>query len=173
MLIFTVVVYGFSLNPFIRMIKLEDNEKVGVLVVGANKISVAIARLMSTIDNMDVTVVDSNRKRVQYARIDGVKAMHTSIFSPRVLEDMQLGAYQYLLSLTENDEVNSLSCIQYSEIVGSTHVFRFPPTSLLPPARSSHPRSSPGPAWIPFPRRAFPRRTSPGRGRFWRNSWCQ
>ncbi len=132
-LIFTVVVYGFSLNPFIRMIKLEDNEKVGILIVGANKISVSIARLMSTIDNLDVTVVDSNRKRVQYARVDGVKALHTSVFSPRVLEDMQLGAYQYLLSLTENDEVNSLACIQYSEIVGPTHVFRFPPTSLNAP----------------------------------------
>ena len=31
-LIFTVVVYGFSLNPFIKMIRLEDNDKVGVLV---------------------------------------------------------------------------------------------------------------------------------------------
>ena len=43
---------------------------------------------------------------------------------------MQLGAYQYLISLTENDEVNTLSCIQYSEIIGTANVFRFPPTSL-------------------------------------------
>tara|TARA_Y100001935_G_scaffold251521_1_gene253714 strand:- start:298 stop:2106 length:1809 start_codon:yes stop_codon:yes gene_type:complete len=129
-LIFTVVVYGFSLNPFIRMIKLQDNEKVGVLVVGANKVSVAIARLLNKIENIDVTVVDSNRKRVQYSRIDGVKALHTSIFSPRVLEDIQLGAYQYLISLTENDEINALSCIQYSEIIGSANVFRFPPSAI-------------------------------------------
>ncbi len=129
-LIFTVCVYGFSLNPFIKMIKLEDNDKVGLLIVGANKISVAIARLIDTIENIDVTVVDSNRKRVQYSRVDGVKAMHTSVFSARVLEDMQLGAYQYLISLTENDEVNTLSCIQYSEIIGPQNVFRFPPTSL-------------------------------------------
>jgi len=129
-LIFTVVVYGFSLNPFIRMIKLEGNEKVGVLVVGANKISVAIARLLNKIENIDVTVVDSNRKRVQYSRIDGVKALHTSIFSPRVLEDIQLGAYQYLISLTENDEINALSCIQYSEIIGAANVFRFPPSAI-------------------------------------------
>ena len=43
-LIFTVCVYGFSLNPFIKMIKLEDNDKIGILIVGANKIAVAIAR---------------------------------------------------------------------------------------------------------------------------------
>ena len=129
-LIFTVVVYGFSLNPFIRMIKLEDNEKVGVLVVGANKVSVAISRLLNSIENIDVTVVDSNRKRVQYSRMDGVKSIHASVFSPRVLEDMQLGGYQFLVSLTENDEINSLSCIQYSEIVGPANVFRFPPTAL-------------------------------------------
>lgn len=129
-LIFTVCVYGFSLNPFIKMIKLEDNDKLGLLIVGANKVSVAIARLIDTIENIDVTVVDSNRKRVQYSRVDGVKSMHTSIFSARVLEDMQLGAYQYLISLTENDEVNTLSCIQYSEIIGPQNVFRFPPTSI-------------------------------------------
>ena len=129
-LIFTVVVYGFSLNPFIKTIKLEDNDKVGVLIVGANKIAVAIARLLSTHDQFDVTMVDSNRKRVQYSRIDGLKSIHASIFSPRVMEDVQLGAYQYLISLTENDEVNTLSCIQYSEIIGSTHVFRFPPTAI-------------------------------------------
>ena len=75
-------------------------------------------------------MVDSNRKRVQYSRIDGLKSIHASIFSPRVMEDVQLGAYQYLISLTENDEVNTLSCIQYSEIIGSTHVFRFPPTAI-------------------------------------------
>ncbi len=129
-LIFTVVVYGFSLNPFIKLIKLEDNQKVGLIIVGANKVSVAIARLLQSIDNVDVTLVDSNRRRVQYSRVDGLKALHTSIFSPRILEDMQLGAYQYLISLTENDEVNTLSCIQYSEIIGTANVFRFPPTSL-------------------------------------------
>ncbi|MEK9727918.1 MAG: sodium:proton antiporter [Candidatus Margulisiibacteriota bacterium] len=129
-LIFTVVVYGFSLNPFIKMIKLEDNDKIGMLVVGANKVSVAISRLLNTIENIDVTVVDLNRKRVQYARLDGVKAMHTSIFSPRVVEDMHLGAYRYMVALTENDEVNSLSCIKYSEVIGPTNVFRFPPISI-------------------------------------------
>ena len=129
-LIFTVCVYGFSLNPFIKMIKLEDNDKIGILIVGANKIAVAIARLLNSIDNIDVTVVDLNRKRVQYSRIDGVKALHTSVFSSRVVEDMHLGAYRSLISLTENDEVNSLACIQYSEVVGPQNVFRFPPISI-------------------------------------------
>ena len=129
-LIFTVCVYGFSLNPFIKMIKLEDNDKIGILIVGANKIAVAIAKLLNTFDNLDVTVVDLNRKRVQYSRLDGVKALHTSVFSSRVVEDMQLGAYRSLISLTENDEVNSLACIQYSEVVGPQNVFRFPPISI-------------------------------------------
>lgn len=129
-LIFTVVVYGFSLNPFIKAIKLEDNDKVGVLIVGGNKLAVGIGRLLSSVEKLEITVVDSNRKRVQYSRIDGLKSIHASIFSPRVMEDVQLGAYQYLISLTENDEVNTLSCIQYADIIGATHVFRFPPTAI-------------------------------------------
>ena len=42
---------------------------------------------------------------------------------------MQLGAYEYLIALTENDEVNTLSCIQYSEILGVDNVYRLPPSS--------------------------------------------
>jgi NhaP-type Na+/H+ or K+/H+ antiporter len=129
-LIFTVVVYGFSLNPFIKAIRMEDTDKIGVLVVGANKVAVAVARQLNTLDNIDVTVVDLNRKRVQYSRIDGVKSLHTSIFSPRVAEDMHLGAYRYLIALTENDEINSLACIKYSEVIGPNNVFRLPPTSI-------------------------------------------
>ena len=34
------------------------------------------------------------------------------------------------MALTENDEVNTLSCIQYSEIIGAENVFRLPPTTL-------------------------------------------
>ena len=43
---------------------------------------------------------------------------------------MQLGAYKYLISMTENDEVNTLSCIQYAEVLGSENVFRLPPASF-------------------------------------------
>ena len=112
------------------LLKIERVDKIGLLIVGANKVSVGIARLLNSIENIDVTVVDLNRKRVQYSRLDGVKSMHTSIFSPRVVEDMHLGAYRYLIALTENDELNSLSCIQYSEVIGSENVFRFPPISI-------------------------------------------
>ena len=68
----------------------------GVLVVGANDISLKICKLINDIENIDVTIIDSNRRRVQEARLDGLKALNTSIFSHVVVEDMQLGAYRYL-----------------------------------------------------------------------------
>jgi NhaP-type Na+/H+ or K+/H+ antiporter len=129
-LIFTVVVYGFTLNPFIKGLKIEENEKRSILIVGANEIAVAIAKLLNKITDIQVSIVDSNRKRVQYARLDGIKALHSSVFSNRISEDMQLGAHNYMVALTENDEVNTLSCIQYSEIIGAENVFRLPPTTL-------------------------------------------
>ena len=129
-LIFTVVVYGFSLNPFIRFIRLSENDKTSIIIVGANKVSVGIAMLLNSLESVDVTVVDSNRKRIQYARLDGLKAIHSSVFSSRIMEDMQLGAFQNLVALTENDEVNTLACIQYSEFLGSKNVFRLPPSTI-------------------------------------------
>ena len=126
-LIFTVMVYGFSLNPFIQWIRLEDDDKIDVLVVGANRVALAIAKALGAIESVNVTIVDSNRTQIQYSRIDGIKSMHSSVFSSRVSDDMHLGAFQYLVALTENDEVNSLSCIQYAEIIGANNVFRFSP----------------------------------------------
>ena len=128
-LIFTVVTYGFSLNPFIRFFKLNEEQKVGILVVGASQVSQNICKLIQKIDGIELKVIDSNRRRIQTARLDGLDANNASIFSQKISEEMQLGAYEYLIALTENDEVNTLSCIQYSEILGVDNVYRLPPSS--------------------------------------------
>ena len=65
---FFLLVFKTWFESFIKMIKLEDSDKIGILVVGANKVSVAIARMLNSVENIEVTVVDLNRKRVQYSR---------------------------------------------------------------------------------------------------------
>ena len=68
-LIFTVVTYGFSLNPFIRFFKLNEEQKVGILVVGASQVSQNICKLIQKIDGIELKVIDSNRRRIQTARL--------------------------------------------------------------------------------------------------------
>ena len=58
-LIFTVVTYGFSLNPFIRFFKLTESEKLSLLMVGANEVSLKISKALSKIDDVDITIIDS------------------------------------------------------------------------------------------------------------------
>lgn len=71
-------------------------------------------------------MIDTNKKRIQYSRLEGIKSIHSSIFSKRISEEISLGGFQLLISLTENDEVNSLSCIRYSENFDKDKMFRFP-----------------------------------------------
>jgi NhaP-type Na+/H+ or K+/H+ antiporter len=129
-LIATVMVYGFTLNPFIRWLSLENSRVSGVLVVGGNPFAVAVARLLNRLPHFATTVVDLNRDYVQCARIEGVQAIHGSVFSSRVVEDMHLGLFRDMIALTDNDELNSLACIRYDGVIGSEHVFRIPPAHM-------------------------------------------
>lgn len=128
-LIFTVFVYGFSLNPFIRFFKINENQGIGVLILGANPVAIELAKLINNVTSIEVTVVDSNKKNIQRAKLDQLNAKKASIFSSKITEDLQMGAHKYFISATENDEINTLACIQHAETIGKHNVFRLPPVA--------------------------------------------
>ena len=55
---------GLATNSEKISAEIEENEKRSILIVGANEIAVAIAKLLNKIKDIQVSIVDSNRKRV-------------------------------------------------------------------------------------------------------------
>lgn len=81
-----------------------------VMIVGAGKLGVKLAEAM-TIENMDVTLVDSDAKVIEKINehIDVLTVVASGI-SVTMLNEMNIEEYDIIVATTENDETNVVIC---------------------------------------------------------------
>jgi NhaP-type Na+/H+ or K+/H+ antiporter len=128
-IIATVVVYGFTAAPLARRLGVAQPEPQGVLFVGAHPWAREIARELQEI-GLEVRLADSNRRNISQARLAGLPTYFGSTLTEGALDHIDLSGIGSLLALTANDEVNSLSGLNFSEILGADSVFQLPPDGL-------------------------------------------
>ncbi|MDZ7681462.1 MAG: NAD-binding protein [Fodinibius sp.] len=78
-------------------------------------------------EEFKVLVADSNWKHIYRAKDMGLKTYHGNVLSEFALEEIDLDGIGRMLSLTPNDEVNSLAALRFGDIFGRSHVFQLPP----------------------------------------------
>jgi len=128
-IIATVVVYGFTAAPLARRLGVAQPEPQGVLFVGAHPWARKIARELQEI-GFQVRLADSNRRNIVQARMAGLPTYFGSTLTEGALDHIDLNGIGNLLALTANDEVNSLSGLNFSEVLGADSVFQLPPDDL-------------------------------------------
>jgi NhaP-type Na+/H+ or K+/H+ antiporter len=128
-IIATVVVYGFTAAPLARRLGVAQPEPQGVLFVGAHPWAREIAQELREI-GFQVRLADSNRRNIAQARMAGLPTYFGSTLTEGALDHMDLNGIGSLLALTANDEVNSLSGLNFSEVLGADSVFQLPPDDL-------------------------------------------
>lgn len=81
-----------------------------VMIVGAGKLGVKLAEAM-TIENMDVTLVDSDAKVIENINehLDVLTVVASGI-SVTMLNEMNIEEYDIIVATTENDETNVVIC---------------------------------------------------------------
>ncbi|HBT18954.1 MAG TPA: Trk system potassium transporter TrkA [Clostridiaceae bacterium] len=81
-----------------------------VMIVGAGKLGVKLAEAM-TIENMDVTLVDSDAKVIEHINehLDVLTVVASGI-SITMLKEMNIEEYEIIVACTENDETNAVIC---------------------------------------------------------------
>ena len=131
----TVAIYGLTAGPLQRLLKISDPTGDGFVFVGANQFSRKLALAFKSI-GVETMLVDTNRDYVIAARLDNLLAYNRSIFSELNTGEIQMGGFGKLLALTGSDEVNTLSNIQYEELLGRENVYR-----LLPESTTIEPKS--------------------------------
>lgn len=131
----TVAVYGLTAGPVQRLLKISDPRGDGFILVGANQFSRKLALAFKSL-GIETMLVDTNRDYVIAARLDNLLAFNRSIFSEMNTGEIQMGGFGKLLALTGSDEVNTLSNMQYEELLGRENVYR-----LLPENASMEPKS--------------------------------
>jgi NhaP-type Na+/H+ or K+/H+ antiporter len=122
----TVVVYGLTAPWLARRLRLSTADPQGVLLVSAHAGARAIAHALQA-EGFRVVLVDTNRQNVNQARLEGLPSYQANILSENVTEELDLSGIGRLLSLTPNDEVNSLAAEDFAELFGRDEVYQLAP----------------------------------------------
>ena len=125
-IISTVVIYGIPASWVARKLGVAKPVPNGVLILGAHQWSLKVAKAIHD-EGFKVLVADSNWKHTYRAKNMGLKTYHGNVLSEFALDEIDLDGIGRMLSLTPNDEVNSLAALRFGEIFGRSHVFQLPP----------------------------------------------
>ncbi|MEP1151491.1 MAG: sodium:proton antiporter [Balneola sp.] len=127
-IIATVTIYGLSASPVARLLKVAKADPTGVIIIGAHNWARMMAHAVKDL-GFKVLVADSNWENISKARKSGLQTYYGNILSEYAMEELDFEGIGKTLAFTPNDEVNSLSAIQFSELFGNSQVFQLPPRS--------------------------------------------
>ncbi|KAB8125781.1 sodium:proton antiporter [Gracilibacillus oryzae] len=119
----TVCVHGFSIGWLARKLNLSSEGKPGAIIVGSNRFSVSLAKVMEEL-NIPVMVVDSSWDRLNRARRAGINHTYGEILSEQMEYSIDFTPYDYLISATEYDSYNALVCSTFIPEFGRKSVYR-------------------------------------------------
>ena len=128
-IIVTVLVYGFTAAPLARRLGVALPDPHGVLFVGAHPWAREIALELQGL-GFQVRLADTNRHNIRQARLAGLPSYYGSSLTEGALDHIDLSGIGSLLALTANDEVNSLTGLNFSEVLGTDAVYQLPPEDL-------------------------------------------
>mgnify|MGYP003665867966 FL=1 len=127
-IITTVTIYGLTASPVARLLNVAKADPTGVVILGAHNWAREIAQAIKDL-GFKVLVADSNWENISKARKSGLQTYYGNILSEYAMDEIDLEGIGKMLSLTPNDEVNSLASIHFSEIFSNSHVFQLAPLS--------------------------------------------
>ena len=131
----TVAVYGLSAAPLARFLKLATANPQGILFAGA---ATWIRRIAKALQDEGITVmlVDTNFRNIAAARLEGLPGRCASIVS-EYMEEVDLGGIGRLLAMTPNDDLNTLSAIEFAPEFGRANVYQLAYRETMPARRDS------------------------------------
>jgi NhaP-type Na+/H+ and K+/H+ antiporters len=119
----TVVLHGFSIGVLARYLGLADAGGASVLILGASPWTVDLAGALKAM-GLRVTIADPNRHRLRTARLAGVDTYFGDVLSEVAFWQMEVGRFDHLLAVTDNDAYNTLACAQFAPDIGRDRVMR-------------------------------------------------
>jgi NhaP-type Na+/H+ or K+/H+ antiporter len=122
----TVLVYSITAQPLAKALGISQKQPQGTLIVGAHHWARQIALAIQEA-GFDVWLVDTNVRHVENAKAAGITAFHDSIMADGIIDDLSLECTGHLLALTDNDELNALAALRFSEWVGNENVYQLVP----------------------------------------------
>jgi len=119
----TIVAHGFTIDAAARLLGLRGESRPGLLIVGANPWTVALARQMHELDT-PVMLADPSWSRLQPAREAGLPYYHGEILNEAAEHDLDFAPFQVLVAATDNEAYNTLVCSEFAPEIGADSVYQ-------------------------------------------------
>ncbi len=119
----TVLAHGFSIAPLARKLGLSYAGPQGLLLVGANPWSIALAKTLVEAGT-PVILADRIWQNLRPARLDGIEVFHGEVLSENAEEKLDHTKFDWLLAASANEAYNALVCVEYAPELGRHKVFQ-------------------------------------------------
>ena len=120
---FTVVVHGFTLTPFARLMGLTGSDTPGVIILGGSDWTTAFAEALAKAE-IPVLMADPNFGHLRGARRLGIKTFTGDILSESAEQWLEFVSYATLVAATDNDAYNTLVATDLAPEFGRENVFQ-------------------------------------------------
>lgn len=128
LIIGTVVFQSATARFLAKALGLSMAGQQGVLIQGANRVSIAIADAL-TKQGFSVLLVDDNRLSVSDARMAGLRTWYGNLLSERADLYLDLSGLTHLLLMSRNADRNALIYTQYRPDFEANRIYALSPTT--------------------------------------------
>ncbi|MDX1402295.1 MAG: cation:proton antiporter, partial [Kiloniellales bacterium] len=122
----TVVLQGLPAGLLAHLLRVTEDEKTGVLIVGAHPVGRAIANWLHEA-GIEVKLVDTNFWNIRAATQQGLEAYHGNALDPGFIEDIPIQRVGTLMALTPNNEINILMSQLGNKLLGTDVSYQLKP----------------------------------------------
>ncbi len=112
----TVTLNGLLAKPVAKLLRVVGEVKNGLMILGANEGSIAIAKYLEK-KGFSSTLMDLSKENVRHAKAEGLNAEERNILAEEN-EDLNLEDAGYLLALTSSNDVNIFACRKLKNDIG-------------------------------------------------------
>lgn len=119
----TIVLHGFTLGPLAAFLKLKQDNKPGILIVGGSRWSTALARKLKEIE-VPVMLADPNWNHLTEARLANIPVYFGEVLSESAHHTIDPKRFANLIAASDNEAYNALVCTDFGPELGRSNVFQ-------------------------------------------------
>ncbi len=121
----TVFLESLTARPLAKALGVTEPEPEGVLILGANAFSTALAKVIQNA-GFNVVIAHSDWDSLRIARMAGIPTFYGNPMSNHAERTLDLAGIGRLFSMSRNAELNRLACAYFSRDFGRREVFALP-----------------------------------------------
>lgn len=119
----TVLVQGLGAKFVATLLRVREPANNGVLIIGANRVSLKIARALKE-QGFEVIVADASYTSIAKARMQGLRTYYGNPVSEHAHRNLDLIGIGSMFAMSIDNELNNLSELYYRYEFGDRNIFR-------------------------------------------------